>query len=461
MGKRSISLSFILIIIGCIFLINVACAKDLFVAIGGNDSVTYADNNINNPWASILKAMQTVQAGDTVYFRQGTYNIPSGGITITTGFSAGIATSPILFTSYPNELATWRSTQTNVTIRVGRDHWHFDNLNFVHEPSGSMSGDRGFFQCGYSTTGANGFWVKNSTFSMNSRGDNYGSVHLKMESGGCNQVEITNNVITHSGGTGLTNSSGIIAFGNKTFKINNNIITGPPIGIYLKHASTNDTYNCATYDAEVKNNWVRRNERRAFFNNFNCTRIENNIFDGRGSSGDSSDAGGAQFNENNGVAGSDNCIINHNTFLGGVHFNEDGNGVQNAIFTNNLVYDRVFNIHPYTNGASGDGNIDADYNLYKASTAVRVDNSNYTLANWRTVSGEDSRSLSGTPTFVSTAFDSIEAFALTSTSLGYRAGSDGKNIGADVSLVGVDYVRENKPPEESILINVPSGFKLN
>jgi len=461
MVRPSINFLVISIITGYLFFIHVAYAKDLFVATGGNDSVTYANNNIDNPWASILKAMQTVQAGDTVYFRQGTYNIPSGGITITTGFSAGTATSPIRFTSYPSELATWRSTQTNVTIRVGRDHWHFDNLNFVHEPSGSMSGDKGFFQCGYSTTGANGFWVKNSTFSMNSRGDNYGSVHLKMESGGCNQVEITNNVITHSGGSGLTNSSGIIAFGNKTFKINNNIISGPPMGIYLKHASTNDTYNCATYDGEVKNNWVRNNERKSFFNNFNCITIENNIFDGIASNS-GSDAGGSQFNENNGVAGSDNCIINHNTFLGGVYFNEDGNGVQNAKFTNNLVYDRVFNIHPYTYGASGDGNIDADYNLYKASTVVRVDNTNYTLANWRTVSGEDARSLSGTPTFVSTAFGSIEAYALTSTSLGYRAGSDGKNIGADVSLVGVDYVRENNPPEEeSILINVPSGFKLN
>ncbi|MDD4986568.1 MAG: hypothetical protein PHQ43_12475, partial [Dehalococcoidales bacterium] len=213
-----------------------APCKDLFVSTTGSDAVTYANNDIDHPWLTILKAMQNVQAGDVVYFREGTYTIPSGGITITTGFSAGSSESPIRFTSYPGETATWYSTQTNVTIRVGRDHWHFDNLNFVHEPSGSMSGDRGFFQCGYSTTGANGFWVKNSTFSMNSRGDNYGSVHLKMESGGCNQVEITNNVITHSGGSGLTNSSGIIAFGNKTFKINNNIISGPPMGIYLKHA---------------------------------------------------------------------------------------------------------------------------------------------------------------------------------------------------------------------------------
>ena len=424
-----------------------APCKDLFVSTTGSDAVTYANNDIDHPWLTILKAMQNVQAGDVVYFREGTYTIPSGGITITTGFSAGSSGSPIRFTSYPGETATWYSTQTNVTIRVGRDYWHFDNLDFLHEPSGSMSGDRGFFQCGYSTTGANGFWVKDSTFEMTGCGDNYGAVHLKMESGGCNLVEIENNVIVNSNAgrcSGTTNTSGIITFLNKTVKILNNEIYGPPMGIYIKHGSSDTT--CANYDFQIKNNWVRYNYRRAFFNNSHCVVVENNIFDGRGASGDSSDNGASQFNESNGGAGSDYVTINHNTFLGGVVFNEDDNGVQNATFTNNLVYDRVFNIHPYTYGTSGDGNVDADYNLYKTSTAVRVDNTNYTLAQWQSASSEDANALSATPTFTSTDFDSVDDFALTSGSAGYQACADGSDMGADITLVGVDAGEEDTTP---------------
>ncbi|MDD3498661.1 MAG: hypothetical protein PHH24_04155 [Candidatus Moranbacteria bacterium] len=414
-----------------IFLADDAQAKDLFVAPGGSDAVTYAANDISHPWTSILRAMQQVQAGDVVYFRQGTYDIPSGGIVISTGFAAGTTESPIRLTSYPNELATWRSTQTNVTIRVGRDHWHFDNLNFVHEPSGSMSGDRGFFQCGYSTTGADGFWVKESTFSMNSRGDNYGSVHLKMESP-CTNVEITHNTIIHSGGSGLTNSSGIIAFGNNTFKINNNTVAGPPMGIYLKHANSS---TCGNVSGEVKNNWVRNNERRAFFSNFNCVVIENNIFDSRASG---SAEGGNQFNESNGVSGGDNNLINHNTFLGGLWFHDDASGAINNTLTNNIIYAKAWNLHPWSGGTIGTGNVNSNYNLFQAGSVVLMDGTNYTLSSWRTVSGEDVNSLSGTPTFINISLDSIDDYALTSSSLGYRAASDGKDMGADISLVGVN-----------------------
>ena len=54
-----------------------ASAKNLYVATTGSDSVTYANNSISTPWASWLQAFSSALAGDTVYFRGGTYTISS------------------------------------------------------------------------------------------------------------------------------------------------------------------------------------------------------------------------------------------------------------------------------------------------------------------------------------------------------------------------------------------------
>jgi len=50
-------------------------AKDLFVATTGNDALTYEANTLATPWASPRRAWELARAGDTVYFRGGTYLI--------------------------------------------------------------------------------------------------------------------------------------------------------------------------------------------------------------------------------------------------------------------------------------------------------------------------------------------------------------------------------------------------
>lgn len=50
-------------------------AKDLFVATTGSDAVSYAANNLATPWATPAKAWAEARAGDTVYFRGGTYPV--------------------------------------------------------------------------------------------------------------------------------------------------------------------------------------------------------------------------------------------------------------------------------------------------------------------------------------------------------------------------------------------------
>lgn len=66
-----------------------------FVAVNGNDN---NPGTLALPWATPQKAANTARAGDTVYFRGGTYN---GGMVIT---SIGTKDNWIVFTAYPGEI---------------------------------------------------------------------------------------------------------------------------------------------------------------------------------------------------------------------------------------------------------------------------------------------------------------------------------------------------------------------
>jgi hypothetical protein len=62
-----------------------------------SDTRTRAQNTITAPWCTVGRATQVLQAGDTVYVREGTYN---EGISIKTGGAAG---KPIVYAAFPHE----------------------------------------------------------------------------------------------------------------------------------------------------------------------------------------------------------------------------------------------------------------------------------------------------------------------------------------------------------------------
>ncbi len=428
--------------------------KNLYVSPTGNDSVSYASNGINSPWRTVLKAHQSAQAGDTVYFRAGTYPIASVISTASQG-NHGTSANPILFTSYGSESVTWTSSIPDTVIKVGKNYHHYENLNFVHNPATDTSGEEGFFRTGYEES-STGFHVNNCTFSMSRRGDNYGSVHLK---GGCSDVEITHNKIVHTSTSGSGNCSGIIAFGVNRFKINNNVIIGPPMGIYLKHANSTSSSNV---NGEVRNNFVMSTTRRAFFCNFNHILVENNIFhyDNTGTS-----EGVVQFNESNGVPGGDYNTIRNNTFMCGVYFNRDSGGAVHNIFEGNIIYGsgNRLNIHPY---ASLTDYTRSDYNLYIAGTCISRNSVSYNLSTWKSTMNQDLHSLSGTPTFVGgTAPSTIAGYALAPGSIGKGRGINGADMGADVTQVGIagiDLPPVSSPGQyDTTQPGIPSGVNVD
>jgi hypothetical protein len=76
-----------------------------YVATNGNDSRTSAQaQNINTPWATVQHAVDTAIAGDTVYFRGGTYTIPDANRDNVIIFpNSGTSGNPIRFYNYPDE----------------------------------------------------------------------------------------------------------------------------------------------------------------------------------------------------------------------------------------------------------------------------------------------------------------------------------------------------------------------
>jgi PKD repeat protein len=415
----------VLIILAILLASTGAWAKSLYVSTTGNDSVTYADNSLSQPWLTVDKAIKNAQAGDIVYFRAGSYPIPTVISTASAG-NNGTSGSPILFTRYGTEVVTWTSTIADTVIKVGKNHHHFEYLNFVHNPASDTSGEEGFFRSGYEEY-STGFQVKHCTFTMSKRGDNYGSVHLKA---GADYVEITHNRITHTSTSGSTNTAGIIAFGVNHFKINNNEIIGPPIGIYLKHANSSVQANV---DGEVKNNYAKTSTRYTFFSNFNWVEISNNIFDEVSGSSD----GDFKLNEANGSPGGDNNNIHHNLIKGGLYFSSDSGGALNNTLKNNIFVGGKWNNHPY---ASISDNTTSDYNLYISGDCINRNRVLYTLTEWKAFRPtQDAHSLSGNPTFVGgSSPTTIAGWALATGSLGKGAGEGGADIGPDVTLIGVD-----------------------
>ncbi|MFN0166083.1 MAG: choice-of-anchor Q domain-containing protein [Bryobacteraceae bacterium] len=106
-----------------------------FVATSGNDA---NDGSFARPWRTILKAKNSMRAGDTTYVRDGVEQIAEEGfdaaVNIQTGGEAG---RPIALIAYPGARATIGSPALEYGLRIpnideaaGADHWVLSQLRF-------------------------------------------------------------------------------------------------------------------------------------------------------------------------------------------------------------------------------------------------------------------------------------------------------------------------------------------
>lgn len=403
-------------------LAGAAHAATYYVATTGNDA---NPGTISQPWKTPQKAWQSAQAGDTVYFRGGTYAITSTISTYSQGYH-GTAGSPITFASYTGETATLDASGTAVVpvIRIEKDYNIVDGINLKSQGS--------FFTIGYDSGRGTGFTLKNSVAAMTvGEGDNSGIVKAYA---GPSNVSIESSVITGPGTSVNANNAAIWFSRTRGAKVKNTIISGFPSGIYFKHSNTladsgvefsyNYIYGCtwgihsvANY-AVIKHNILK-----------NTTDIYN------GDDGGLGDGGlGCQYN-----------TITHNTLMSGMNFQHQGNGT----CTYNTVTNNIFRAqNQYAQYATSPVYMSPDHNLYISGNALVASKVTYTLTSWRTFLGgcpgtsRDCNSITGSPVFVGGASPStITGFALSAGSPGKNAASDGTDMGANPTLVG----KQKKP----------------
>lgn len=381
-------------------------AKDLYVATNGSDSVAYASNDISHPWLTPQYAWNSAKAGDTVNFRAGTYNITSLIDTNHSG-NSGTSTAWITFQSYPGELAVIRATASmGMMLQLAKNYHRVKNLTFNGNGLAARGIGIGWYDSDYAVTGfeADGVSIINWC-----TGDNACAFYVGSSYAG---VRATNVTIKNCSITGASNASGlnqnysgIMVFGADDFHLENNEITQVRHGIYLKHSSI----NYSNHGDTVKNNYIHAmhpsggNGNASINVNTNYTTISNNILSTYITLGEDAQSGGS--------VNGNYCIINHNTLTSSISFTNEGGSSYNTV-TNNILTSRT---------TTGTGNI-WNYNMYSGGTAIGANDLG-----------------SRSPVFTGGSSPStISGFALASSSPGKNAASDGTDIGADVTKVGIN-----------------------
>ncbi len=383
--------------------------KELFVSPSGSDATTYQNNDIEHPWRTPEKAWREARAGDTVYFRSGTYAINSQIWTKYYGYD-GSETSPIIFTNYENETVVFDGNGLNPVFRIEK------NWNVIRGITCIRGGT--FFMFAYDTSVTGGI-VEDCTAYDFSGGDNVGFVYVN----GASNITIKNCKIKGPGPGVHLNTSGIIIFNAAALKIFNCEISNVPIGIYYKHGTrpTEDT------GIEIAYNYIHDTWRYSMELNCNYAKVHDNILGVNNAN--------FRINESNGGPGGDHNYIFHNTFFSGsLILSSDDDG---ALY--NIIRDNIFTspclIHQYSDKPHF---TTMNYNLYPVGEAVIENRIHYDLSGWRNRNGGDLNSIAAVPVFVGGDHpNSIGDFALDTNSAGKAQASDGKDIGADTSLVGV------------------------
>lgn len=419
-----------------------------YVSTTGSDSST-TPNNPSTPWLTIQKGIYNANANDTILIRGGTYRIDyllhlrgtfysqtyGGDPTATVNSQTGTPSQPITVRNYPGERVIIDcantvgvpagGTSNNMFLMLeNKQYWRFHGLEFANT--------RVAFQLGTNVDSTNNTiqWCKFATPANDKGGDNLGAVIL-------NGAQLSNRTTIQYNqfvGPGLNtegvhlNTGNIVAFRTRRLTIKNNVMSNTPCGIYFKHANEPNVSNT---DIQITGNYVFRTDRYSSFFNCNYATIYNNIFGSNAA---------VQINEANGVAGGDyndiqyNTIANNLILLWDVDASNPPNGAIGNIVKNNIIRGTT-EIHRYN---SSPHSTTTNYNGYGG--LIWNNSISYTLPAWKTFYGQDANSANGTIVFSGGDFPSgVLGYSLASNSIGYLSAENGKNMGAEVALVGFNH----------------------
>lgn len=387
---------------------------------------TWANStNINTP-CSISDAFGNADSGDTIYLRGGTYTITVPLETANNGESGNVIT----FENYIGE--TPHITATNIEAVIQIEHEYVLLKGLTVSMTNIPSGDHGVIEIGADGVSGDYAEINDCIITINSEQgrDNISCIRLQTER--ADYTYIHDSYINPHYTSDTHKSVGVQFLGSpgaRGVRIENCEIKNGDIGIMYKHASENNTSGMG---ATVKNNYFYNHVRAGVMGNPVYISITNNLF---------VDAP-VDLGENGGGNQGHHNTFSHNTHHAGNCKFTNTNPTSYGALTYNTISNNIFTVEsqyaPYS------GNTDAhyttaNYNLYITGNAVLEYGTHYSLAGWQSHYSQDADSISGAPTFTGGASPTtIAGYSLSSGSDGYKACADGSDIGADVSLVGVN-----------------------
>jgi len=436
--KRMTYLSLFFFVIFCIPVF--ANAADYYVATNGNDSNpgTEAQPWQHIAWAtcggSYLCPISTnnpnkLKAGDTLYIRGGTYNEYNIRFA-----NSGALGNLITMKSYPSETAIIDGGFTTGSGLSWGAVIFIDNNNYITLDGLTIKrGLRANVRIGYDYNPTN-ITIKNCDISDFVASDNSGEITIVH--GG--NIVIENNLLHGYQPYALDTSNSLNAAGVHIFyagdvTIRNNIIYNTQGGIYYKGSWDNGSTTI------IENNSIYNQDRWGIMSAKRGTIIRNNIIR------NVTHGPGIQvFEESSScdnLVSSDNQII-HNTIADiyiGIFLTRSTScpGAVNTMVKDNLIYNftssglRGLSVWPYYSVDTS--NTTFDHNLIYSSSfssPIRVLSNYYTITTIpSTVTGTGN--IQQAPIFTDYA---NKNFTLQPNSPGYKAASDGYDMGADTSL---------------------------
>jgi chitodextrinase len=424
-----------------------AQAATYYVSTTGSDS---NPGNLTQPWRTVQRAATAMMAGDTTYVRGGTYT--ENFITFARSGTSG---NVITLAAYPGETpiidSGLRATSGRrpVFMIAGVNYITLDGLTIQYGSTANV-------YISYNTP-ATHITIQNCTMPMVIQEDN--AAHIYMDPGSDN-ILIQNNYIHDyiTGGYSGNAANGIIIFGSQPYSggmnitIQNNEIYGNLIqAIYYKHSQVSDLASVTI----IKNNLIHITGNRSVTLSRDRVQFTNNvIYGGRV---------GLTLFIAAGPGAANDTYISHNTIL-----NQSGISITDqqyrTIIRDNIISDvtttqddRGIGVWHY-GAASDTSNTTIDHTLvYSAATTatIFVPGSGFVTVGSlpSSISGRVGN-LASTPTFVNAGANN---YTLTSSSPGYRAASDGTDMGANIALVGVG----NSGPIDTTAPSTPTNLSAS
>lgn len=450
------------VILVIVFLLNVfhnpllseAQVTSFYVSSAGNDANA---GTLDAPWRTVAKAANTLGPGQTALIRGGTYS--ERYITFA---NSGTSGNPITIKAYPGEtpiidagFTAGGSGRQPVFMIDGRHYITIDGLTLTR---GSLAN----IYIAYNLPTTN-ITIQNNIMTNVVTEDN--AAHVYIATSGADKILVQNNVM-HGRilGSYPNVGDGVKIFRALDLTIQNNEIYDVVDGIYYKHSNT------GTMVTTIQNNLIHNVSARGIRLAMHDVTVTNNIIYSAG-------AGVGAIEVYEGSAGcdalhSERNKITHNTIdsSNGIGLKRDTScpGAVDTVVRDNVITglldsgdQRGVGIWRYYAGSDA-SNSTVEYNVvYSPATSVTIPvvSTMYTVTSMPASVISRGHMFGTAPTFVNAG---ARDYALTSTSVGYRAASDGTDMGANTSTVGVNGSSINTPSTtaDTTPPAAPTGLRL-